>query len=377
MKQHVVILGGGFGGLELASRLSDAADQHFAITLIDKSDGFVFGFSKFDLMFGRATLPEVTFPYREIKKPGVTFRQEIITAIDPGAKRVTTDRYTYDADILVVALGAEYDVAGTPGFTEGGYEFYSVGGAMALKDILPTVTSGSVVIGIIGQPFKCPPAPFEAAILLDEFYEHLEVRKGIDITVVSQWTQPIPPSPDGSGAILAKLKERNISFVQETVITALEPNKKQALFKDGGSIPYDLFLGIPLHRVPAVVQSAGLAENGWIPVSEKDLSTRFPGVYAIGDVTSAPVPKAGVFAESAASAVADHLVANLTGEGKPEPFNGAGSCYVEFGGGLAGRMDADFFPGRPPVAPFYGPSAEVSREKQEFVSNRRLRWLGV
>jgi sulfide:quinone oxidoreductase len=377
MKKHVVILGGGFGGLQVASRLSDAIAEQVEVTLIDKSDGFVFGFNKFELMLGRATLADVTFPYREIRKPGVTFRQETVTKIDPAAKRVTTDRGIYDADILVVALGADYNVAGTPGFAEGGHEFYSVTGAIAMKDVLPTFRSGSLVIGIIGQPFKCPPAPCEAAILLDEYYEQLGVRKDIEITVVSQWSVPIPPSPDGTKEILSKFKERNISFVTETVITALDPANKKALLKSGGSIPYDLFLGVPLHRVPAVVQESGLAENGWVPVSEKNLSTKFPGVYAVGDVTSAPVPKAGVFAESAADAVADHLIAEITGSGEPEPFNGRGSCYVEFGNGLVGRMDANFFPGTRPTAPFSGPSVAVARQKDEFSAERRRRWLGV
>jgi sulfide:quinone oxidoreductase len=376
MKQHIVILGGGFGGLELASRLSDAVADQVEITLIDKNDGFVFGFNKFELMFGRATLQQVMLPYRAIKRPGVTFRQETITKIDPVAKRVTTDHGSHDADVLVVALGADYDVAGTPGFAEGGHEFYSVAGAMALKDVLPTFTDGSLVIGIIGQPFKCPPAPCEAAILLDEFYEQLGVRQNIEISVVSQWSVPIPPSPDGTKAILDKLSQRGIPFVKETVITALDPVRKLALLKDGGSIPYDLFLGIPLHRVPDVVQESGLAEDGWIPVDDKNLSTKFPGVYAVGDVTSAPVPKAGVFAESAATAVADHLIAEITGEGRPDPFSGKGSCYVEFGDGLVGRMDADFFPGTRPTAPFSGPSEEVARQKAEFVTIRRSRWLG-
>ena len=375
MKQHIVILGGGFGGLELASRLSDAVADQVEITLIDKNDGFVFGFNKFELMFGRATLQQVMLPYRAIKRPGVTFRQETITKIDPVAKRVTTGHGSYDADVLVVALGADYDVAGTPGFAEGGHEFYSVPGAIALKEMLPTFTAGSLVIGIIGQPFKCPPAPCEAAILLDEFYEQLGVRQNIEISVVSQWSVPIPPSPDGTKAILDKLNQRGIPFVKETVITALDPVKKLALLKDGGTIPYDLFLGIPLHRVPDVVQESGMAEDGWIPVDEKNLSTKFPGVYAVGDVTSAPVPKAGVFAESAATAVADHLIAEITGEGRPDPFSGKGSCYVEFGDGLVGRMDADFFPGTRPTAPFSGPSEEVARQKAEFVTIRRARWL--
>lgn len=376
MSKKVLILGAGFGGLELSTRLTEALGDQVEITLIDKNDGFVFGFSKFELMLGRATLPEVTLYYSDIAKPGVDFRQETIVSIDPAQLRVTTEKHTYDTDILVVALGAGYDIDATPGFAEGGHEFYSVPGAIALRDVLPTFSSGKLVIGILGQPFKCPPAPCEAAILLDEWFEERGVRDDIEITIVSQWSVPFPPSPDGSKAILSKFDERNITWMSETVITALDHENSVALFKDGGTISYDMFLGVPVHRVPDVVQDAGLVEDDWIPVDDKNLATRFPGVYAIGDVTSAPVPKAGVFAESAARAVADHLIAEISGTGRPDPFDGKGSCYVEFGGHLVGRMDAVFFPGTQPTAPFTLPSEEVAREKEDFATFRRKRWLG-
>lgn len=376
MSKKVLILGAGFGGMELSSLLVDALGDGVEITLIDRNDGFVFGFSKFELMLGRAGLPEVTFSYADIAKPGVEFRQETVVSIDPSARRVTTDRGAYEADYLVVALGAELDVAATPGLAEDGHEFYSVPGAVALAPVLDTFRSGRLVIGILGQPFKCPPAPCEAAILLDEYFTERGVRDDIEISLVSQWAVPIPPSPGGSKAIVETFAERDISFVTETVITALDPGNSVALTKNGGRIEYDLFLGVPVHRVPRVVEEAGMTEYGWIPVNEVNLATRFEGVYAIGDVTSAPVPKAGVFAESAARAVAADLVAKITGAGTPEAFDGKGSCYVEFGGGLVGRMDADFTPGAAPTAPFTGPSADVASEKEAFVTTRRRRWLG-
>lgn len=375
MKKKILILGAGFGGLELSSRLSDSLADQVEITLIDKNEGFIFGFSKFDLMLGHSTKPEVTFLYSDISKPSVDFRQETILSIDPVNRIVTTDKQIYETDVLVVALGAEYSVEKTPGFAEGGHEFYSVPGAIALNKVLQQFKSGKLVIGIIGQPFKCPPAPCEAAILLDEWFDGRGLSDDIQISVVSQWGVPIPPSPDGTKAILDKFSERGLDFVTERVITSLDPDKKVALCEDGTEIPYDLFLGIPIHRVPAVVDEAGLSENDWIPVDDKNLATKFPGVFAIGDVTSAPVPKSGVFAESAARAVADHLIAEITGTGEPEPFDGKGSCYVEFGDRLVGRMDADFFPGTRPTAPFAGPSLLVAQEKEEFATVRRKRWI--
>ncbi|MBT3995674.1 MAG: FAD-dependent oxidoreductase [Chloroflexi bacterium] len=374
-KKRILILGAGFGGLELSSRLSEALPDQVEITLIDKNEGFIFGFSKFDLMLGQSTRPEVTYFYRDISKPSVDFRQETVVSIDPEQRRVITDKQTYETDVLVVALGAEYSIDATPGFAEDGHEFYSFEGAIALHDVLEEFKSGKLVIGILGQPFKCPPAPCEAAILLDEWFDKRGLRRDIDISVVSQWGVPIPPSPDGTKTILETFNDRGLKFVSEHVITSLDPSRKVAICSDGQEIPYDLFLGIPVHRVPAVVEEAGLSEDDWIPVDDKNLATKFPGVYAVGDVTSAPTPKSGVFAESAARAVAEHLIWEITGEGKPTPFDGKGSCYVEFGDGLVGRMDADFFPGTRPTAPFAAPSNLVADEKKEFAAVRRKRWI--
>jgi len=167
---NVVIVGAGFGGLELTARLSAAFGEGIKVTLIDKNEAFVFGFSKFELMLGRQGREDVSLPYRMIHKPGVEFRQELVTSIDPVSRRVVTDKGAYSADVLVVALGADYDFGATPGFVEDGHEFYSVAGAMRLRDVLPAVKSGNLVAAVLSEPFKCPPAPCEAAMLLDGYF---------------------------------------------------------------------------------------------------------------------------------------------------------------------------------------------------------------
>ena len=371
-----LVLGAGFGGLEVAARLSDAFGAGANVTLIDKNDGFVFGFSKFELMFGRATLPEVKHLYRDLIRPGVTFRQETITAIDPVARRVTTDRATYDAGVLVVALGAEYEPGATPGFLEGGHEFYSVDGALALRDVLAAFAGGSLVIGVLGHPFKCPPAPCEAAMLLDDWLVTKGRRANTTITVISPLDTPIPPSPDGSRAILDHFAAHGITYVGDQTISHVNPVAKTVHTADGAAFPYDLFLGIPIHRVPAVVKASGMTVNGWVPVDETNLATRFPGVYAIGDVASAPVPKAGGFAESAARAVATHLIDQVQGGSLFTPFDGTGVCYIEFGGNLVGRVDVDTMTGPQPTGPFAPPSSALMAEKAEFGAIRRRRWFG-
>ena len=349
MATSVLVLGAGFGGLELCTRLSEELGDRVDITLIDQADAFVFGFSKLDVMFGTRAPGDVRLRYADLSTPRVRFRQETITAIDPESRRVETDLETYEADVLVVALGADYDVAATPGLAEVGNEFYSVAGAETVRGVLPTFTSGTAIVGVCGTPFKCPPAPSEAAMLLDDYLRGRGVRDDVRIQVVIPFGLPIPPSPDSSEAILAKFAERGIEFVPQRTVAALDPATHEAVLDDDTRLPFDLFLGIPVHQAPAVVTASGMAENGWIPVDKRTLATRFADVYAVGDVTSVGTPKAGVFAEGAARVVADQLIARIRGEGEPPGYDGTGACWIEFGDHEVGRVDVDFFstPGSP------------------------------
>jgi len=377
MKLRVLVLGAGFGGLELSTILSEALADRLDLTLIDKNDSFVFGYSKLDLMFGRKSPDAVRLAYSNIVKPGVRFRQEAITAIDPEARRVTTDRGTYDADVLVVALGADYDLDATPGLTEGGNEFYSVAGAGRLREVLPTFSKGCAIVGVTSTPFKCPPAPSEAALLLHDHLTARGVRDACEISLVMPFGIPIPPSPSTSRALLAAFAERGITFVPNRLVRALDPARRIAILDDKSEMPYDLFLGIPKHRVPDVVASSGMTVDGWIPVNPKNLKTRFPGVYAVGDVTSVGTPKAGVFSEGASRVVAASLIAELQGGEQPSAYDGAGSCYIEFGVDRVGRVDVDFLSGPSPTGSFIEPSAALVGEKQHFGSSRRARWFGL
>ncbi len=174
MGTRITVLGAGFGGLELCTLLSEEFGDTVDVTLIDKADTFVFGYSKLDVLFGRTTLDAVRLPYRSLAKPGVRFLQQTVTAIDPQAKRVTTDEGVHESDYLVVALGADYDLDATPGLAEGGNEFYSVDGAQRLRETLPSFSKGHAIIGVAAAPFKCPPAPSECALLL---HDHLAARR--------------------------------------------------------------------------------------------------------------------------------------------------------------------------------------------------------
>jgi sulfide:quinone oxidoreductase len=377
MPPKIVVLGAGFGGLELSSVLSEALGDSLDLTLIDKSDHFVFGYSKLEVMYGVETPEAVRLPYRKIVKPGVRFRQETITSIDPVTRRVTTGAGAYDADVLVVALGADYDVGATPGLAEGGNEYYSVAGAERLRNIIPGFSKGRAVVGVTSTPFKCPPAPSEAALLLHDHLSKRGVRGACEIALVMPFGVPIPPSPETSKALLEAFAERGITFVPNRLVRSIDPPRRVAVLDDGSELDFDLFLGIPKHRVPAVVEASGMTVDGWIPVNSLTLETRFPGVYAVGDVTSVGTPKAGVFSEGAARVVAEEIIAAF-GKGKqPAGYDGIGSCYIEFGGGRVGRVQVQFLSGQPPAGTYFGASTAVAAEKKEFGASRRRRWFGL
>jgi sulfide:quinone oxidoreductase len=377
VSERVLILGAGFGGLELATSLSEAFGEDAGVTIVEQADAFVFGYSKLDVMFGHAEPDAVRLPYSEIAKPGVRLVKETITAIDPEARRVTTNAGEHDADVLVVALGANYDFDATPGLAEGGHEFYSVTGAERLRDVLPAFTRGHAVVGVCGAPFKCPPAPSEAALLLHDHLSERGVRDDCRISLVMPFQTPVPPSPDASAALLAAFGERGIEFVAGRMVASLAPARKVAVLADGTEIPYDLFLGVPQHRAPEVVLESGMAEDGYVPADSRTLETRFPGVYALGDVATVGVPKAGVFSEGAARVVAATIVARRTGGAAPVGFDGRGACYVEFGAGRVGRVDIDFLSGPKPTGTLAAPSPELVAEKLRFGATRRARWFGV
>lgn len=243
--------------------------------------------------------------------------------------------------------------------------------------MLPTLTNGHAVVGVTSTPFKCPPAPREAALLLHDYLTERGVRDNCEISLVMPLGAPVPPSPATSQALLAAFGERGIKFFPNRTINSLNPSRQVVVLDDETEMPYDLFLGVPKHRVPDVVAKSGLAEDGWIPVDPYNLKTKFPGVYAVGDVTSIGTPKAGVFAEGAAQVVAESLIAEVVGDEPPPPYSGTGSCYIEFGAERVARLDVTFRPGIPPTGSFSEPSVAVAMEKKEFGRSRQARWFGI
>src|SRR3954447_11746265 len=296
MKRHVLILGAGFAGLELATRLSETLPDAVRITLLDRNDSFQFGFSKLEVMLGRESADGVRMPYRDIAKEGVEFRQETVVGIDPVARRVATDVGVPDAhflivalggdqdiavhaaDFLIVAMGADYDMAATPGLETGGHEYYTLAGAERLRDALAEFEGGRVLVSVLGQPFKCPPAPFEGSFLLHEHFTRQGIRDAVQMATTFPMQRPVPVTPEVSQLFREGLAARGIEELPQQLVTSIDPAARVAHLASGATMPYDLFVGIPVHRAPDPLAAAGLAVNGWVPVDQTNLRTRFPNV---------------------------------------------------------------------------------------------------
>src|SRR3954452_11301868 len=372
---RVLVLGAGFGGLELTARLSEELGDDVEVVLIDKSDGFVFGFSKLDVMFARLEPDAARHLYRDIVKPGVRFVRTTVRSIDPEVKRVETDDGAFEADVLVIALGADLHPELTPGLVEGGNEFYTVPGAFALRDVLADFPGGRVVVAVTSTPFKCPPAPSETALLVHEHLVNLGVRDRSEVTLVMPLPVPIPPSPQASEALLAAFAARGITWMPGTLVRGLDPARNVALIADDRELPYDLFLGVPKHHAPEVVVASGLCVDGWIPVDPFTLATSVPDVYAVGEGTSVGTPKAGVFAEAQAAVVADAIIARHRNARATSTYDGRGVCYLEFGPGQVGRVEVTFLAGSAPLGSLDGPSLDIAADKSDFGASRIRRWF--
>jgi sulfide:quinone oxidoreductase len=242
--------------------------------------------------------------------------------------------------------------------------------------VLADFEGGRVVIGVTSPPFKCPPAPSETALLVHDLLVDRGIRDRSEIALVMPMGVPIPPSPEASEALLGAFAERDIEWHPGQGVAGLDPERKVVLLGDGSEMPFDLFLGIPIHRAPAVVVDAGLTVDGWIPVDAETLATSFTDVYAVGDVTSVGTPKAGVFAEGQAAVVADRIIARVRGEVEADVYDGRGVCYLEFGGDQVAKVEVTFVSGQAPNGRLEGPSPALHDDKVDFGRSRVQRWFG-
>ena len=347
----VVVLGGGVGGIVTARELRKRLGRQHRVVLIDREREHLFAPSLLWLMVGLRRPEAIKRPLSRLERRGIEVRQGEIEKIDPEARRVTVAGETIAADYLVVSLGAELAPEAVPGLQDAGHDFYVLAGAERLRDALSAVERGRVVILTAAPAYKCPAAPYEAALLIDHYLREHGRRDAVTLEVYAAEPGPMGVAgPDVSVAVKQMLEAKSIPYHPEHQIKSVDPAAKRLDFANGVSADFDLLAYVPPHRAPRVVREGELAsESGWISVDRHTLETRFPRVYAIGDVVSIPLklgkplPKASVFAHGEAQVVAKNIAAAITGKPASERFNGYGECFIETGGGRAGFGGGDFY----------------------------------
>ncbi|HXF84626.1 MAG TPA: FAD/NAD(P)-binding oxidoreductase [Anaerolineales bacterium] len=377
--KRVLILGGGFGGIAAAHRLKQNLGDDIEVILVDRRDVFMVGFRKSWALVGESTLEAGQKPLESLGRFGVRVKRAAIEAIHPHEKSATVNGERIQADALIVALGAELNPSAVPGFQEYACNVYDANEIPRAAKALNDFRGGRLVIGIFGAPYKCPPAPYEMALLIHERLRARGVKANLDVFTPQPMSLPVLGSA-GCDLIEGRLTEQGINFYANHKATAIEagevvfPNKR---------MPFDLLLGVPPHRPPAVVRESGLVgESGWVEVNKRTLETSFADVYAIGDVTQIllangkPLPKAGLFAEQMGEVVAERIASKFRGEEPTAIFKGEGGCYLEVGGGKAMMVQGSFLEEPEPMITLSEATEGYMEEKRSFETQRLMKWFG-
>lgn len=376
---RTLILGGGFGGIAAAVTLRELAPSH-EVVLVDQSDTFSMGIRKLWDLAGIGSIADGSRSRNTLLRHGIEFVRDRVQSIDPDTRSAIVGSERYDGEHLIVALGAAQRPDLIPGLAEHAHDVWNRGSVAAARRSLEEFHGGRVLIAVTGAPYPCPPAPYECAMLLDEYFRRRGIRDRVELATTT--LQPIlMPNAGGEGSrwIAAQLYERGIAHSTGRKLASVDAGV--ARFEDGDE-EFDLMLVVPPHRVPDVVAKAGLTgESGWIEVDRHTLATGFPGVYAVGDATliklssGLPLPKAGVIAEREGVRVGSAIAAQLNGEPEPAPFAGEGMCFVETGEGSAALVDGRFF-ADPPDVQIRPASAENAELKRQFERERLDAWFG-
>jgi sulfide:quinone oxidoreductase len=370
----VLILGGGSGGLATAGRLKELLGDNVNVTVIDKQTSFVMGFSLLRVMTSEKTEQEVTFPKEKVSQKGIKFINTEVNGIDVKNGIVRTGQGESAYDYLVIALGAELAPEKVPGF-ESAFHMYTLEDAKKLRDALSSFRGGSIRLVVSSTPFKCPPAPYEAAMLIDDYLRSKGLRDKSDIQIFTPEPLPMPiAGPKVGNTVVFMLNEKGIGFHNNAKVSLIDGSSKQIVFENGTREKYELLIAIPPHTSPKVVRESGLADaSGWIPVDPKNMQTKHDRVYAIGDVAAVKLPsgmmlpKAATFAFGQAEIVASNIASSVLGT-ETRSWDGFGECFIETGSGNAAYGSGSFYSSPKPVINLQIPSKEL-RERKDVWGN--------
>lgn len=378
----IVVLGGGFGGLSVAHELRERIPPENRIIIIDRKKEFMMGFSNLWILSGERDPAVGKRELSCLQNKGIEYLNEEIISVEPKKKIVRTETKEIYANYIIISLGADLAPEKVPGFEENAYDFYSYEGAIELRNALEDFKAGKIAILVASLPFKCPVAPYEAAMLIHSFLEEKGLRKEASIDLYTPEDSPVAFGKKEIGNALKKmLSEREIGYHPGHRIKEIDGEEKKLVF-DGKEYSYDIIAGVPAHKLPKVIEKAGMSdETGWIPVDPGNSETVFPGVFAIGDVTSVKIgdnaflPKSAVFAEGEAVAVAEKISSELKGKETDFSYSGYGYCFVETGHGENAPVHGNFYAIHGPELKIEDPNRKNHEKMVEFEAKRLKKWF--
>jgi sulfide:quinone oxidoreductase len=380
MDKRILILGAGFGGLAAATELRKSLEPNHRVIVVDRKKSFMMGLVKLWILEGSRRLEESQTPLDGLNTKGIEYLNDEVTRIDLASKRVQAkDHGWLEYDYLIVALGAELVPDKIAGFVGRGHNLYDAQAVPELREKLLALKRGKVAVTIMGMPYKCPPAPYEASMLIDSMLTRHGTRNNIEIDIYAPAPIALPVAgPQISANVVEIVSQRGIHFHPSHKLKSVTDGKLE--FENGNKADYDVLVGIPPHRVPEVVRSSGLAEGDWVAIDKNTMKTRFKNVFAIGDVTEIKVgalalPKAGIFAEEQAKVAARQIIDEISGRPAIATFAGQGYCFMDVGNRRAGFLEGDFFNPAGPTLRLEAPSEQNFQKKQDFERTRVKEWL--
>ncbi len=384
----IVILGGGVGGVVTAKTLRKNLPHRHRVIIVDRERDHLFAPSLLWLMTGDRTVAQIRRPIDRLVKRGIEVIHGEVEEIDPEERRVRVvdgagSQRDLTMDHLVISLGAELTPEFVPGLEAAGHNFYTLAGAESLREALEDFGGGRIVVLTATPAYKCPAAPYEAAMLIEDHCHRKGLGDRAEVAIYAAEAGPMGVTgPEVSNGVRQMVEGKGIAYHPEHTVTEVDPRVRRITFENGSTTDFDVLAYVPPHRAPRVVRESGLVDgSGWVPVDRRTLDTAFPGVYAIGDVTGIslqmgkPLPMAGVFAEREALVVARNIATEVTGKGEPASFDGHGECFVETGSGRAGFGRGDFYADPTPQIKLYPASRRWHIGKVLFEKNWFRRWL--
>jgi sulfide:quinone oxidoreductase len=379
----ILVLGGGIGGVVTASLLRKKLTSEHRVVLIERDEQYVFSPSFPWLMTGTRKREDISRPRTKLVKLGVEIIKGNIESIDAEQRSVKVNNQTLSGDYLVIALGAEMADETIPGLAEAGNTFYTLDGAERLNEERLKFKAGKIAVLVSSVPFKCPAAPVEAALLLENDCRKRNIRDAVQVDIYTPEPGPMSLSgKENSRQLRAMVESKGVGYHSEHAVTHVDAENKKIIFTNSNSADFDLLVYVPPHRAPKVIREAGLTgEKGWIPVDKYKLTTKFSNVYAIGDVTGIklsvgkPLPKAGVIAHGQAEVVVNNIINEITGKGSPKQFDGHGACFIETGNGKAGMGNGNFYAEPAPKMKLHKPSYLMHLGKVAFEKYWLFKWF--